>query len=182
MQQELSVLDLEFGISQLSGNRDLFVKLLGKFKAEYLNAQNTLAQYVTDNNVKQAKNMVHTIKGVAGNLGMNKLHALCKELEQNLQTDDITSVNTDAFCEVLAESFEKINELEVGSDSPAPSEQSAQLQKNALLKALQKNEFIPGNKLDAMLENVNLPADKKEALVDAINDLDYASALELLGS
>lgn len=182
MHQDLSVLDLEFGIAQLSGNRDLLIKLLGNFKTEYLNAADSLAKYIAEGDAKSAKNMIHTLKGVAGNLGMNKLHAQCKASEQTLLAGDITRLNLDLFSQTMSDTFAKITELENGTDVPPSRAASAPLEASALVEALQKNEYIPGDKLEAMLASVELPEDKKQLLAEAINDLDYAAALTILGA
>lgn len=177
MQQEKSLLDREFGLSQLSGNQDLLVKLLSKFKAEYADAHLSFCELISDNKTVDAKNMIHTIKGVAGNLGMNALHFFCKELEQSIVADSVEKSMQDDFASVLDNTFSEIDDFSSqGSSAETPAASSSNA-KAELISALQSNEYIPADKLDAMLASTDLSEEQRTSVSESINDLDYAAAL-----
>lgn len=181
MQQDMPVLDLQFGISQLSGNRDLFIKLLGKFKAEYLVVTEKLSELIRNDDVTAVKNIVHTIKGVSGNLGLRALHHVCKELEQSLLADDDSSTFFAEFCQTILRTFQEIDML----SSEAVKQQERQSDKTdakkQLIASLQSNEYIPAEKLSSLLEELDLDESDKQEIESAINDLDYPDALSRLG-
>ena len=180
MHQDKSLLDLEFGLTQLSGNRELLVKLLGKFQAEYTDADNKFSTLINSGDHTEAKNMIHTIKGVSGNLGMNALHLLCKQLEQSILADSVGQTLQDDFTAILERTFLTIEALSSDNGNEEPLEPSTGNAKAKLIAALQKNEYIPADKLDAMLAGTELNDMTKENVSNAINDLDYATALSLL--
>ena len=182
MHQDKTLLDLDFGLSQLSGNRELLVKLLDKFVAEYSDAHQKLCTMLQDSNQSNAKIMVHTIKGVAGNLGMNALHLYCKDLEQSILADAVDASQQDEFGSLLSSTFETIGALSSNNTEAQVESTTAEDPKADLLDALQKNEYIPADKLDAMLAGIQLDADSKSKVSDAINDLDYAAALNILNA
>lgn len=182
MYQDKSLLDLEFGLSQLSGNRELLVDLLSKFEAEYRDAHQKLFTMLQNSEQSAAKIMVHTIKGVAVNLGMNALHLICKDLEQSILADSVDASQQDEFARILSRTFETIRTLSSNNTEALADSMPAEDLKTDLSDALQKNQYIPADKLDSMLVGIQLDADSKSKVSEAINDLDYAAALNILNA
>ncbi|MCI5165858.1 MAG: Hpt domain-containing protein [Candidatus Electrothrix sp. GM3_4] len=79
--RSLPCLDIQAGIKQLEGNKDLYVKLLKKF-AE---CNHDLAEKITDNlannEEKKARIQAHSTKGVSGSLGATELYLASAALE-----------------------------------------------------------------------------------------------------
>jgi len=74
MDQSTTVVDIDFGMSQLSGNKKLLFTLLGKFTDEYRSLDADLQAHVAKGDFNKAYSIVHTLKGVTGNLGLFALH------------------------------------------------------------------------------------------------------------
>ncbi|HBU11741.1 MAG TPA: histidine kinase [Clostridiales bacterium] len=75
--------DVEDGIARVLGNEELYEKLLGKFlKNESLQAAKT---EIGRGDLGSARKHLHTLKGLAANLGMERLRAESAEAESALK-------------------------------------------------------------------------------------------------
>lgn len=187
MSENLPLVDLQFGVTQLSGNRTLFISLLGKFKEEYLNVNDKLEQFLANKELQEVKHIVHTLKGVAGNLGMKLLHQASKDFENCLKTESDFKVQFKLLTQTVSVTLDEIHRLtnENESNSATHNNISSEAQedhKKVLIAALTRNEYIPHAQLTEMLGAMKLSATNESALKKAIGDLDYPVALQLLQS
>lgn len=182
------VLDVEFGISQLSGNKGLLLTLLRKFADEYRQTEQKLNALISASAWEDARVLIHTLKGVSGNLGCVALHMSCKTLEADIKEQHATLSHLPQFSATLNETIGTIDALSSEqqlSVSPTtqkaePATANAQSSKDALLTALQANEFIPPEKLNDWLSQLCDDNDKKEAIQEAVDELDYGIAIDLV--
>ncbi len=187
MIDDLPLVDLQFGISQLSGNKPLFISLLGKFKEEYLNINAKLDTAVQHQEMNEAKHLVHTLKGVSGNLGMRRLHQASKDFEQCLKDASELNNSLTVLTETVTATLDEINRLS-NDDTPqtetATSNQSSpnEHSKQQLIDALNRNEYIPHAKLSELIRSLDMSPNNQAALEKAISDLDYPVALNMLQS
>ena len=74
-------IDLKKGLNTVSGNDKLFHRLLLQFRKDYqgLGEEIKSAYYAGDH--ERARNLAHTIKGVAGNIAASEVHRTAAELE-----------------------------------------------------------------------------------------------------
>ena len=79
-------LDMDTGLSRLGGNRDLYLKILHTFVERYGNAPDQLRKSLEESRWEEAIFQVHSIRGVAGNLGGTDLAATAAELETACRT------------------------------------------------------------------------------------------------
>jgi len=91
--QAISGFDPDLGLKQMSGNAPLFLSLLGKFAHAHSKEISRLRQALQQGDLVQAGRLVHGIKGAAGTLGAEQLHALAKILEQSIKAGDLPSIN-----------------------------------------------------------------------------------------
>lgn len=173
------ILDLEFGLSQLSGNKELLLKMFDRFRSDYTSFADELYELIAANDFQQLRQKVHTIKGVAGNLGMNALHSISKEFEEAAKTSDpdIAS-HLLPFKEALEATIDEMQKLEneAHPEAPAGTDQGV----SQLKQLLQDNEFISNELLDSLLTGSDYSDALKSRISQAINDLDYPTALSLL--
>lgn len=180
--------DLNFGLNQLSGNRELLFKLLDKFIAEYSSAPERLKTQFEEGAWHDAVVLVHTLKGVAGNLGFVALHQQSKVVEHHLRQNESTPPDFDAFVETLDASFKAVElarsgETEdAGATAPkaATTSGSNNASQIALTQALSNHEFIPPEQLDAWLDTCIDDESTKQDIRLAIDELDYEEALSIL--
>lgn len=175
-----AIIDLEFGLSQLSGNRVLLVSLLQKFAAEYRTAPATLHQATEQAQWDKVRLLVHTLKGVAGNLGLNALYHEARDYEDHVKDHHSLPPNQAEFEAVLAQTIIQIEALNSAepAQTASPDKRAAAL--HALISALEGHEFIAQKQLDAWLNELQLPDTTQTALQDAIDELDYDVAVALL--
>ncbi len=181
MTQAITLIDLEFGISQLSGNKALLLTLLNKFSDEYRQTGDKMQQYFANNDFAAARTHIHTLKGVAGNLGLNALFQASKSLDDALKGADNVPEEYPAFIIILTDTLEAISHVD---DGPAATSDSSRdsAAKAALINALKANEFIPQTQLDDWLNAIYQDESSRNAVRENIDELDYQSALAKLGS
>ncbi|WP_299129593.1 response regulator [uncultured Vibrio sp.] len=78
-------LDTNMGLMRASNNHQLYMKLLKRFVEAYPD-ENTLTAELSST---AQQRYLHTLKGVAGNLGASDLHSLCEKLESELTDDEL---------------------------------------------------------------------------------------------
>ena len=75
-------LDMENGLKRLGGNRELYLRLLRDFVADHGDTLEKLLQELRTDQWENALHRIHTIRGVAGNLGGKALESAAAELEK----------------------------------------------------------------------------------------------------
>jgi PAS domain S-box-containing protein len=78
-------INIELGVSKLAGNRSLYRQLLLKFRQRNRHADEFIAGCIAEQKFDKAVERLHSIKGVAGNLGAEQLFHNAKELEQAIK-------------------------------------------------------------------------------------------------
>jgi len=191
-QDKNTLFDTEFGLNQLSGNRELLIKMLDRFSSDYASVSQELNDAVAQQDMATGKAKAHTIKGVAGNLGLWKLHHCSKDLEEVFKSGD-GDFNTclTEFATVLSDTFaalerfkrgEAVEPVEATEEDTATAEAPSQDAKAELLTLLENFEFIDADKLQQLLADSGIESSKHADIAQAISDLDYPAAIELLNS
>ncbi|WP_417912463.1 cache domain-containing protein [Candidatus Electronema sp. TJ] len=79
-------LDLAGGLRRLEGNSGLYLKLLRAFCREQSNILEKTEALIAAGDANAAKHAAHSLKGVAGNLGLTGIQALAGKVEIELQS------------------------------------------------------------------------------------------------
>ncbi|MDP2537763.1 Hpt domain-containing protein [Alteromonas stellipolaris] len=182
MDQPATVLDFEFGMSQLSGNKTLLLTLLNKFSDEYRSANDDLQRLVKEGNFDDAYSLIHTLKGVAGNLGLFALHHASKPVEASVRNDKCLPDDYAIFSALVDETIAAVDALSAAPEPAAPEVTSAVAAqaRDQFITALKASEFISQSTLDEWLSVLSLPAETKQGIEDAVDELDYDEAIKLL--
>jgi PAS domain S-box-containing protein len=85
---DMPVLDSPRALSLLLGNRELYGRLLAGFVREYAQAGENVRRFVEDGRLSDAVVLAHSIKGLAANLGGERLHRAALRLEKSLASGD----------------------------------------------------------------------------------------------
>ncbi|MEQ5807144.1 Hpt domain-containing protein [Alteromonas sp. NFXS44] len=206
------IINLEFGLSQLSGNKTLFLRLLQKFADEYQHASDKLQTLLDNCDWQEARVYIHTIKGVSSNLGINQLHLTCKEAENELKAQESVPASLPALKQTVVVTLDAIATLQANpallddlqaaeaamnapaaghqdsepavatagtTVSPASDPQTGQAPA-AFIQALEQSEFIAQDQLDSWLAATTQDPALQQTLRDAIDELDYDTALNLI--
>jgi PAS domain S-box-containing protein len=83
----ISGIDLETGLNRVSGNRKLYRQLLDRFKERYAAADEELKGLLSIQDAETARRLVHSIKGVSGNIGAMDLYNGADALETAMLKD-----------------------------------------------------------------------------------------------
>ena len=173
----LSIFDSKFATNQFSGNQSLLVKILGKFIYQYQDFDALITEYLQQQNFEAAKQQVHTIKGVSGNLGMKALHNACNQLEMKLN-NQVTDYTLKEFLQVFKQTLTLVQNY--STENAVEEMSTVGPEKTQLIAALKRNEFISESKMYNYTKTLDLSSDKLNQLKQAIQDLDYPIAIELL--
>ncbi|MCK5214613.1 MAG: Hpt domain-containing protein [Candidatus Omnitrophica bacterium] len=68
------ILDLEDALERVMGDEELLLELMGDFQAHYIESRQKLAQLSTQKDFAQMKDVIHSMKGAAGNLSIHAMH------------------------------------------------------------------------------------------------------------
>ena len=86
--ESLPGINIEIGLRRVMGNRKLYRKLLLDFHTEFVGVDSAIEAALQNKDMKQAHILVHTVKGVAVNIGALKLQEAAVELETVLKESD----------------------------------------------------------------------------------------------
>jgi HPt (histidine-containing phosphotransfer) domain-containing protein len=82
--ENLPGVDLRWGLERIGGNKRLFRKLLGEFAANHGHALELLSRQLAEGDLESARRELHTLEGVAGNIGALVLQREAAQLKQAL--------------------------------------------------------------------------------------------------
>lgn len=176
------VVDFGFGLSQLSGDESLLIMLLAKIKTEYSDCDNKLKTMFDNKEWDQAKVLIHTLKGVAGNLGCKQLYTSAKQMEDELKSVNACPSVFPKFADTLHATMALIQKAEDAGTVEIGDDEEPSNEIKELVSMLESNAYISRDKLVDLLAATRYDDDTKQQLTLAIDTLDYAFALELLNS
>jgi HPt (histidine-containing phosphotransfer) domain-containing protein len=100
------------GLNRVAGNRRLYRDLLSQFAARQAGAATEIAAALDANDHQTAERTAHTVKGVAGNLGITNVQTAAQKLEKAIR-------ESDASCSALLDQFAMALRLHVKNISEA---------------------------------------------------------------
>ncbi|MEO5362126.1 MAG: response regulator [Magnetococcus sp. DMHC-8] len=111
-------IDVDLGLARVSGNVDLFKGLLRKFAAQHAQIIAEIGAALAEGDQALAGRLAHTLKGVTGSIGANRLYALAGELEARIQQG-----TAELFSAELKEEMDFVLQSIARLDVPADREQ-----------------------------------------------------------
>jgi len=87
---EIAGIKVADGLNRVAGNRRLYRDLLGQFASKQGDAAGQVTTALEGGDVKLAERIAHTVKGVAGNLGITEVQAVTQRLEKALRDGEGT--------------------------------------------------------------------------------------------
>ena len=85
-----SIIDVADGIDRIMGNRELYQRMLNRFRSDYRHGTLPIGHALVRGDRALAHRLAHTIKGSAGMIGAHVLHAEASALEVVIRTGDQT--------------------------------------------------------------------------------------------
>lgn len=80
-------IDVNDGIERLMGDRQLYARMLRRFRNDYEQGALPIRSALSDNDPILAHRLVHTLKGAAGMIGAHRLHTRACQLEEAIRTN-----------------------------------------------------------------------------------------------
>ncbi|WP_051310812.1 transporter substrate-binding domain-containing protein [Zooshikella ganghwensis] len=136
--ESLPGIDIKIGLSRLVNNRRLYLKLLHDFVRQLNDAESTVQHAYANDDWETILYQVHTLKGVAGNIGAIQLQRTAHELEKALREtpDNLTETLWDNF-------LESVKRLKPGLlDLPALPEPESPQDEKTVTSLLPFNEIL----------------------------------------
>jgi two-component system sensor histidine kinase/response regulator len=189
---DVAGLDIVDGLRRVAGNVKLYRSLLGQFVEQQADAVSKISASVEQQDFALAERLMHTLKGVSGNLGAKTTNEMAGELEISLRNRDVQSLDADLprLSIELARTMEAIrNSLAVDSVDPRPPPVAFDpTETMALLKHLkQLLADDDGAALDQLLDARErlegiLSDAELNTLERAVRDFDFTAALDCLAN
>jgi CheY-like chemotaxis protein len=79
---EIDGVDMAGGLKRVAGNKRLYRDLLMQFAAKQSEAGSQILAAIESGDTKLAERIAHTVKGVAGNIGLGKVFTVAEKLER----------------------------------------------------------------------------------------------------
>ena len=175
-----ALFDAEFATKQFSGNHALLTQILGKFITQHQDFDTVLTQLIQQGDMELSAHHVHTLKGVSGNLGMTALYNACKTFEEHL-VSQVSEDNLEDLVTVFRQTLTAVKNFSAPDAQQVSGNDSLpKTEKTTLIAALRSNEFISDSKMQGYLQSMSLDNETQAQLLQAINDLDYPKAIQLL--
>ncbi|MFT5716536.1 MAG: signal transduction histidine kinase/CheY-like chemotaxis protein [Oleiphilaceae bacterium] len=188
-------IDLLAGLKRVHADKALYKRMLGSFLSRYKGADTELNLLLQDNKIKEAKALVHTIKGVSGNLCANALFQAAKQLDASLlsKSPDVDlETALSYFCQTHAVLINTLDSLNVMAEVCVSDEQSDDKQKldveeiSRLLKSLENHLKQSNGRALHVMDELKTKVKKAssrsqmQALESAVYNFDTETALNLL--
>ncbi|MBF0102656.1 MAG: response regulator [Desulfobacterales bacterium] len=82
-------IDIKSGLERVGGQQSVYRNILLKFFKKNQNTVNDIRILLEKNDLQNAVGLVHSLKGVSGNIGANDLYKVASEVEASLKKGDI---------------------------------------------------------------------------------------------
>ena len=184
--------DLTEGLNRVAGNTELYKKLLLSFYRDNSNKVQQIKQALETDDVTTARHLVHSIKGVSGNISAKRLFASARDLELQLKQESRENLSEciDQFAAAMDEvlsslgflaNLETTDSSTLADDRPIDTESIAENIKE--LAALLGEFNMQAEESFKILNNQLSQRQFQELLHkldNAISNLEFDSAAEIL--
>lgn len=118
---EISGIKVMEGLNRVAGNRQLYRNLLRQFVDKQADASEQVSVAIESGDLKLAERIAHTVKGVAGNLGIVEVQSVAQRLEKALRDgEESLSAPLAEFASVMGTQIQAINKALGDSASTPP--------------------------------------------------------------
>lgn len=138
---ELPGISIASGLGRVAGNRQLYSKLLCKFKDGQENAVEQIEAALQVDDVETAARLAHTVKGVSGNLGGENLYQAAAELEKAIKEGknlDLVMAEFDAQLKVVMDGIKLVEKRLTAQQEPENSGAEVRVDTEAVRTLLQE--------------------------------------------
>jgi PAS domain S-box-containing protein len=124
----LEGIDIPSGLARVNGNKKLYRTLLIKLHDEYRDAHDRICDLLDKGDMHEAMLLAHTVKGVAGNLGADRMQAAAAALEEPLKAGSLPDTSrVDNFRVSLESVMRGLEPLAGQTSAPPPNPAGADI-------------------------------------------------------
>jgi CheY-like chemotaxis protein len=184
---EIVGINLADGLKRVAGNRQLYRDLLGEFAVKQGNAAAEISIALERGDLSLAERIAHTVKGVAGNLGITETQREAEKLVMAIRESEMVSAALAQFASVMDAQVRAIEKALLDSASPesdkmptSPFNAEAAAVAIARLRILLEAGDGDADELFLSLQDAVEGAVEKihlEGLSASISDFDFDAAL-----
>ncbi len=189
---DLPGIDIEAGLARVVGNKKLYLDLLHRFMKDQEHSAADIEQALTIRNHQVAERLVHTAKGVSGNIGAIELQKTAERLEAAIKSRDVEK--TRKLLQSFSIELRKVLEgLVAIMPAPGPSSEKEQIPKEVnqekfqpilsrLHSLLANNDGEAMDYLDENWDELSKLPDQSvlSQLKNRVDQFDFDKALEFL--
>jgi PAS domain S-box-containing protein len=122
---EIEGVDLTDGLKRVAGNQRLYRELLVKFAAKYADGGAQVSSALQSGDRNTAERIAHSVKGVAGSIGIKQVQFAAEKLEKAIREgDEAVPVILEDFAAVLRPQAEAIERALGKATTPTPEIES----------------------------------------------------------
>lgn len=92
---EIAEIDTQSGLARLGGNEKLYRSLLVRFYQEYYDSTRQIQEAIDKKELDLAHRLVHTVKGVAGNIGARTLQDAAAKVEAMIKNNQLETLQVE---------------------------------------------------------------------------------------
>jgi PAS domain S-box-containing protein len=185
---EIEGIDVAGGVKRVAGNRRLYRDLLTQFAAKQGDAGVQIAAALQNGDRQLAERLAHTVKGVAGNIGIKQVQAAAEKLEKAIrQGDSSAPAMLEEFASVLGRQVQAMRQA-MGDGAQARPEEKASGQFDAeaasaaaarLRALLEASDADAGEAFSRMQAAAagHIEKEQLNALGEAISEFNFEQAL-----
>jgi len=183
-------IDVNDGIERVMGNRELYGRMLRRFRNDYRDGALAIRSALAANEPVLAHRLVHTLKGAAGMIGAHRLLQRATELEETLRL--AAAGQRETLASLITEFDKVLHLLDLLLDGHPPPGMHVMPQRTLmpdaelLARLLELLSQQDGAAVDMLAEShaslkVILGETTLARVVAAMNSFDYRAALDALG-
>jgi PAS domain S-box-containing protein len=183
--EEAEILSLSYLQKTLS-SQELIDRLLKKFLVQLENDFVSVIDLVREGDA-QAPNMIHTLKGVSGNLGAQELAKVCELIDARYKEQDVIDEDLLSRLSLALKNLkEKLQEYEVELKEmqvdPKLSSEDLEVFLEQIIYKLSQSQILLDSEHNTLLANLQERLSKEDfkQLQSALDELEFDDALEIL--
>lgn len=162
----LNGINSHLGLQHTAGDKTVYRKVLQKFATNHVNSMNEISEALTTKNLPAARQLVHTLKGLAGSLGASSLQGHLQRLEESLAEQGTNIQNAPTTSKLINLATQELNRIINSIQSTIPalepdfkhrqkfSSSETQHQLRILLDKLQAFDSDADQQLDFILSGI----------------------------
>ena len=184
---KLEGIDTEEGVKRMGGKANLYLKISKKFIESNSDSISQIKSCILENDFEQAIRLTHTLKGLAGNLGADKLMSSAQQLESELKQKTDKKTSFDNYLEDLenqlnfvTHQLQRLDQAEEspGSNKAASSTNLTEVDWQQLIDTLDESDSDALDLLEKWQGVISTRVFKKA--IKALEDYDFDEALDIL--